>query len=967
VRPSLASLTEAVADGQDIDWSSVDLSSIDAPDRERVAELRAIAEIGQYLATLTRNDPRSPSPAILESTSAFAPPRVWGSLEIREHVGRGRFGDVYRAWDPAIDRHVALKLLRDRGAVQSSADSIVVHEGRLMGRVRHPNVATIYGAANHEGRTGLWMEFIDGRTLEAELRDRGPFGAAEAAAIGIELCRALAAVHAAGLLHRDVKTQNVMRDATGRVVLGDFGTGLELDDDEGTETTIAGTPVYLAPEILKGEAATPRSDVYSLGVLLFHLVSGSYPVTGRSIGEIKRAHLNGARSRLIDLRPDVPIAFADAVERAIAPDHGARLASAAELEPLLKRSMGISNDDTVQRGALHSRVWLMAIPLAALTTAALVVPSSHTVIANFFGTSQRASDTGAALLSETRQMSRVPAPSQMQFWGRPSPDGRSYTFVNMTGDLGTFDTISGEQRILTDLEQVGGQAFESSTFSPDGQQIAYAWETKDGGRELRILPVKGGASRLVWSDANEVAHPLDWSRDGRDILVRLEGRDGTRALGLISSSNGVLRRLTAVDATHGSATLSPDGRYVVFDNSQEPEATERDVFIASTTEADEPAVLVKAQSDDFGPLWIPDSDRILFISDRTGEPSVWSVDVHSGTATSEPTILQRNIGRVVPSGISTKGKLFYSLQVGLVDVFQATLDLSRGEIVEGPRAVAPSQVGSKMNSDWSPDGRLLTYVLLPQAGPDANRSRRLVILDPATGDKRLLNPRLAFYSFPQWSPDGQHILVKGTDLRSRLGAYLVDVTTGDARSVAIVGDQTPKMIGALSWGPDSNTVLLTRNGVGLLSVDLKTGTERRVFDYASEGIKTITPGPGFRLSPDGQSVAYSAYRRNAAGKDETVLRVKTFGRELGHDLVVANVRLDDWATDSDILFTQFERGTQSISLWTVSVHGGSPRPMGLELLGLRNVGVHPDGRHLTFTSGFPGAELWALENFLSPR
>src|SRR6185369_16516633 len=107
--------------------------------------------------------------------------------------------------------------------------------------------------------------------LEAELRDRGAFGIVEATRVGIELCRALAAVHAAGLIHRDVKTQNVMRDAAGRVVLGDFGTGLELDDDESSEAALAGTPVYLAPEVLNGEAASPRSDVYSLGVLLFHL------------------------------------------------------------------------------------------------------------------------------------------------------------------------------------------------------------------------------------------------------------------------------------------------------------------------------------------------------------------------------------------------------------------------------------------------------------------------------------------------------------------------------------------------------------------------------------------------------------------------------------------------------------------------------------------------------------------------
>jgi hypothetical protein len=113
-------------------------------------------------------------------------------------------------------------------------------------------------------------------------------------------------------------------------------------------------------------------------------------------------------------------------------------------------------------------------------------------------------------------------------------------------------------------------------------------------------------------------------------------------------------------------------------------------------------------------------------------------------------------------------------------------------------------------------------------------------------------------------------------------------------------------------------------------------------------------------------IAYSAYRRNAAGKDETVLRVKTLG-EGGRDLVVANVRLDDWASDNDIVFTQFERGTQSMTLWSVPARGGAPRPLGLELLGLRNVGIHPDGRQITFTSGFPGNELWSLEHFLTPE
>jgi serine/threonine-protein kinase len=161
---------------------------------------------------------------------------------------------VYRAWDPRLDREVALKLIREQGPRHDSVGSLVIDEGRLLARVRHPNVVTVYGADRIDGRVGLWMEFVRGRTLEAVLRDHGPFGAQEAALIGLDVCRALSAVHKASLIHRDVKAQNVMREAGGRIVLMDFGTGRE--ELEGRRAELAGTPLYIAPEIFASAPAT---------------------------------------------------------------------------------------------------------------------------------------------------------------------------------------------------------------------------------------------------------------------------------------------------------------------------------------------------------------------------------------------------------------------------------------------------------------------------------------------------------------------------------------------------------------------------------------------------------------------------------------------------------------------------------------------------------------------------------------
>ena len=168
------------------------------------------------------------------------------------------------------------------------------------------------------------------------MSEQGPFGAAEATRIGLDLCRALSAVHRAGLLHRDIKARNVMREDGGRIVLMDFGTGLDqTDDSDGEAPGFAGTPVYMAPEILEGQAASVRSDIYSVGVLLFRLVTGSYPVEGRSVAEVRDTHARGARTFLRDARPDLPEHFVQVVERALSPHPEGRFASAGAMETAL--------------------------------------------------------------------------------------------------------------------------------------------------------------------------------------------------------------------------------------------------------------------------------------------------------------------------------------------------------------------------------------------------------------------------------------------------------------------------------------------------------------------------------------------------------------------------------------------------------------------------------------------------------
>lgn len=256
---------------------------------------------------------------------------IWGHLTLLEQVGTGGFGEVYRAWDPTLQREVALKLLVAGAPASVELES----EGRLLARVRHPNVVLVFGLAEHDGRVGLWEEFIRGRTLAQILEDRGQFSAAEAVSIGKALCHALVAVHGAGLIHRDIKAQNVMREEGGRIVLMDFGLGLETPskDNPGAfrMTARGGTPVYMAPELVRGEAPTIRSDIYAVGVLMYHLVTRSYPVTGQSWPEFAKAHAEGQYRLLHDARADLPADFVQTVERAMAANPQDRFETAGHL------------------------------------------------------------------------------------------------------------------------------------------------------------------------------------------------------------------------------------------------------------------------------------------------------------------------------------------------------------------------------------------------------------------------------------------------------------------------------------------------------------------------------------------------------------------------------------------------------------------------------------------------------------
>lgn len=273
--------------------------------------------------------PAHDTPPVEETTV----PTQFPGFRILGKLGEGSFGAVYKAHDETLGRVVALKALLLRQDLTPAARDEFLAEARAMAALRHPNVLTIHSVLEHEGRIGLVTELIDGANLESGLKRQGPLGAGEAAEVGAQVCRALAAVHQKGMVHRDVKTANILRERGGRIVLGDFGLGVFISS--ASRVSMAGTPLYMAPEQVSGQPIDARTDLFALGVVLYRLVTGAYPYRGDSVEAIMAEKERNAVVPLRDARPDLPAEFVAVVEKAMSLNPAARFQSAGEMERAL--------------------------------------------------------------------------------------------------------------------------------------------------------------------------------------------------------------------------------------------------------------------------------------------------------------------------------------------------------------------------------------------------------------------------------------------------------------------------------------------------------------------------------------------------------------------------------------------------------------------------------------------------------
>jgi Tol biopolymer transport system component len=562
----------------------------------------------------------------------------------------------------------------------------------------------------------------------------------------------------------------------------------------------------------------------------------------------------------------------------------------------------------------------------------------------------------------------VPGGSNRQVWtpagnvsySSISPDGRYFAFY-AGGDLTLHDFSTGMDLSVT---PPGNKGTARAVISPDSRQVAYVWYSEPP--ELRIAPLNGnGASthRVLFKRPETAAYPTDSSSDGKSIAVKLFEKGGNTAqIGVLSVANGRLRVLKSVGWRGSTRVLfSPDGQYLAYHLPAAPDSDIRDIFVLSVDGSRETPAVVHAANDVLAG-WSPDGKHLLFTSDRRGSFGLWSLPFANGKPQGEPELVRPNFGGG-PSwnslaGMTRSGAVYYTLLGGAPQVGMAAFGFESGKALEVPSA---QLFNMSLQPEWSHDGRYLAYRHVLDT-----RDSSIVIRSVENGQSRELVPKLEYFNWPRWSPDGRSFLVEGSDLKLRRGIFRIDAQTAEVETIAVAAPDEyfiqPQWSaeGKVVYGRFVNDLLRDNAELIVRERELNSAQEREIVRVNTAG--QLVSGPSrraFVVSPDGQSLVY----RTWDSAHPAAMLVPIAGgqpRELLKAAPEDGVNIYSWTPDSRaVVFSK------SKELWIYPTDGGQPRKIDLNEPTASQVQIRPQGNHVAYwIQNRSPEEVWVLENFL---
>ncbi len=831
-------------------------------------------------------------------------------------LGAGGMGEVYLAEDDRLRRRVALKVLPDSLAQDADRLRRFEQEALAASALNHPNILTIYEFGSVTTEAGvmrfLASEFIDGETLRDRMQ-RAPLALNEALDIAVQTAQALAAAHEANIIHRDIKPENVMLRKDGIVKVLDFGLAKlneerpqAIDSEAATLAKIAtdpgavmGTPQYMSPEQARGQKADARSDLFSLGVVLYEMLAGRPPFTGVNTIEVMGAILNHEPPPLKAALAEMPPALAHQLEHIVAKalrkdreqryqtskdllidlkDLKEELAFAAKLErsvqpekkePVTAQAAAVTTTETTAAATTSSsKVIIGEIKRHRLGVG--IVLAIFVVVAaglgfglyKMIGQNQalgRAADPASRVVPFTSYAGNECCPSF-------SPDGNSIAFA-WNGEKGDNDDIYVK---LIDagapLRLTTNPASDSTpAWSPDGRYIAFIRTTKDE-RGIFLVPALGGQERKLYSvnSANSAIYDyLSWFPDGESLAFsERNSRHEPFSVCLLSVESLEKRKLTSPPVRNFadySPAISPDGKTLAF------------IRLASWGTGDlylvpiaggEPRRLTNDNRDLDRLAWTPDGREIVFVSDRAGNSSLWTITISGGT----PERMAAVSDNVYALAISRQGtRMAYTQYTSDWNIWRMELPTVAGRTSSPTKLIASTRYDDC--PQYSADGKRIVFC--------SNRSGSLETwVCDSDGSNAI---QLTFFGgptagSPRWSPDGRQI-VFDSPADGDKNIYVIRADGGTPRLLTKGSSDNVRP----SWSRDGKWVYFGSNRTGAWQVWKAPAEGGPAVQVTNQG------GREAFESPDGKYLYYgkalgltSLWRMSVAGGEEVQILDQVF-------------------------------------------------------------------------------------------
>ena len=844
-----------------------------------------------------------------------------GPYRIVARVGAGGMGQVFKAWDPRLERDVAIKLLHPEMAGDAERQKRLLAEGRAASALNHPNILRVYDADVDGSSYYLVSEWLEGKSLRDEL-SRGPLPLKRLLDLAVQVADGLSAAHAMGIVHRDIKPENIMlaRDGTARIV--DFGLarsdphapamaaaiGGASTMTASLEGGLSGTPAYMSPEQARGTAGDFRTDQFSFGALLYEMATGRHAFRRDTLADTLAAVLHDEPKPIVELNPRIPITFVWIVEQCLAKDAAERYAATEDLARELRRvrehlrhTLAVLPEPLSRA---NSRPWKA---LAGVTSAALAAAIAVLYL--------------VVTTSEPR-LTFTPIASAATYEGTPvwSPDGQSLAWVaDIDGVLQAFVRRVGDA-VSTQVTH-GRFDAEEPFWAPDGRTIYFI--SRAGERKgLWSIATAGGRADLVLEDVNHAAIDQTggrfalWRGDDSRSTQQLwwagpNGREPVREARAPFGDNGF--------GTGGQLRFRPDGQAVLvwaFGDARNFESGAPSKYLLVPTAADGAVTEVLsgiARQANLQPVsWLPDNRHVVVgVADALGgNHHLWIADTQS-PASRQLTATHTN--ETWPTASPDGRRIAYASEEVDFDLVTIAEDgRSRGAVLATARnemdpAWAPNGEQFAFVTDrrgaveiwtrsrdgqwerpivtaadfsdartdtlgalaFSPDGRTLAY-------QHRGSSQAQIWLSPTTGGapvRLATRQEWSYQDAPAWSPDGEWISFVSSGGFDAMA--LVKIRLGSEEAVTLIDQVIP--FTRPTWSPDGRWIACESNE-GLVKVPA---------DGGAKIVMLAEPPLAYAWSPDGRRLLALVDAEEALGHmalveiDAVTHHVKTLNADLG--------------------------------------------------------------------------------------